>query len=57
MKLIKVAKKDKIKKLEEVQRLLGEVCEDLKKEGICSDAFSIKLDIGELIYQLSSSSE
>jgi len=53
MKIIKIAKNDKSKKLEKVRDILGEVCEDLKKEGIYSDALSIKLDVCELIYKLS----
>jgi hypothetical protein len=51
MKLIKVAKNNK---LEKVNRLMGEVCEELKKEGVSSDANSIRLDIQELIHTLKS---
>jgi hypothetical protein len=54
MKIIKIAKKDHIKKLEEIKETLSDVCEELKKEGVSSDAFSIRLDVCELIHQLSS---
>lgn len=52
MRILKIANKN-VKKLEKAEKILQEVCEDLKREGISSNACSIRLDLIDLKNNLS----
>ena len=57
MKILRVSKKNTLAKLEEVLDIMEEVCEELKKEDIHTDSFSVRLDIMEIVNSIKESSD
>ena len=49
MKILKISKKDTVKKLEDVLDMMQEICEELKEKDIHTSAFSVSLEIMGII--------